>query len=129
MSRTLVVVLTAHSMFTEGIASRLRKHPDQIDVQMVDSREPDCLARALAARPSVILFEADDENVHSHCPLDRLLEVAPEVKVIQLDRDQDQIQVITGELRIVKRPSDLVDMLLPATSSDAAGMESDRGPI
>jgi hypothetical protein len=129
VSRTRVVVLTAHSMFTEGIASRLRKHLDRIDVHVVDCQEPDCLARIREARPSVIVLEANDESINRYCPLGKLLGVAPEAKVIQLDRDLDQIHVITGELRTMQRPTDLISMLLPPASGEATGFESDQEPL
>jgi hypothetical protein len=121
VSLTRVVVLTTHSMFTEGIASRLRSHPDQIDVRVIDGQEVDCLERIREAHPSVILLEANDESINKQCSLSQLLEAAPEVKVIQLDRDNDQIHVITGEYRIMRRPTDLISLLLPTNPGEVVG--------
>jgi DNA-binding NarL/FixJ family response regulator len=123
VSQTRVVVLTAHSMFTEGIATRLGQYLDQIEVQMVDSRDSDCLVRIREAQPAVIVLEANDENVERSCPLDDILAAAPEVKVIRLDPDLDRIHVVTSELRTVAGPADLIGMLLPPTSNKAGESE------
>jgi DNA-binding NarL/FixJ family response regulator len=74
-------------MFTEGIATRLRQHLDQIDLQVVDSQGPMCLANIHQARPGVIMLKADDQTITSFCLLERLLEAAPDAKVIRLDGD------------------------------------------
>jgi DNA-binding NarL/FixJ family response regulator len=123
VSRTRVIVLTAHSMFTEGIAARLGQLLDQIDLQVVDSREPGCLAEIQEAQPAVIVLEANDENVDRFCSLDEILTVAPEVKVIRLDRDLDRIHVVTGEIMNVSQPDDFIGMLLPPSVNGAAGLE------
>lgn len=115
MSRTRVVVLTAHSMFTEGIATRLGQYLDRIDLQVVDTRDPGCLKHIREAHPSVIVLEANDENVERYCSLSEILANAPEVKVIRLDPDLDQIHVVTSELKTVHEPTELIGMLLPPT--------------
>ena len=113
VSRTRVVVLTSHSMFTEGIATRLGQHLDRIDLELVDSRHSDCLQRIRESQPSVIVLEADDENIERFCPLGQILAAAPEVKIIRLDPDLDRIHVVTSELRSVNEPTDLISILLP----------------
>jgi DNA-binding NarL/FixJ family response regulator len=123
VSRTRVVVLTAHSMFTEGIAARLGHFLDRIELQVVDSREPDCLTDIRQAHPTVVVLETNDENVGRFCSLDEILSVAPEVKVIRLDRDLNRIHVVTGETISVTQPDDFIGMLLPPPVNGAAGLE------
>ena len=110
--RKRVVVLATPSLFTEGIARRLGEHADQIELMVVDSREADAMARTMAARPTVILFEARDGNVEHPCPLGQLLETTPMVRLIRLDPSQDQIQVVTSEQRTVREPIDLISTVL-----------------
>jgi hypothetical protein len=100
-------------MFTEGIATRLGQHLDRIDLELVDSRDSSCLAKIREARPAVIVLEVNDENVERFCPLSEILAATPEVKVFRLDPDFDRIHVVTGELRSVNEPADLISMLLP----------------
>ena len=115
MSRIRVVVLTAPSLFTEGIATRLREHSDRIELEVVDSRNADALAKAIAAGPAVVLLEARDRNIERSCPLVDLLAAAPSVKIIRLDPSRDEIQVVTSEQRTVSDPMDLIGMVLPPT--------------
>jgi DNA-binding NarL/FixJ family response regulator len=114
LSRTRVVVLKAPTLFTEGIAARLGQHPEEIELAVVDSRDADALAKTIASRPEVVLFEAHDENLERSCPLVDLLEAVPTVKVIRLDSSQDRVQIVTSEQRSVNEPIDLIDMLLPS---------------
>jgi hypothetical protein len=100
-------------MFTEGVASRLGQHRDRIDLELVDSRDSDCLAKIREARPAVIVLEADDENIERFCPLGQILAAAPEVKLFRLDPGLDRIHVVTGELKSVNEGTDLISMLLP----------------
>jgi DNA-binding NarL/FixJ family response regulator len=107
-----VVILTAHSLFTEGIATRLKQHLDQIELQVVDSQSADAMARTIAAQPAVVVFEAHDEHVECSCPLAGLLDARPALKIIRLDPSHDQIQIVTSEQRAASKPMDLINMLL-----------------
>jgi DNA-binding NarL/FixJ family response regulator len=110
--RTRVVVLGKPSLFTEGIAARLGQHADQVELVVVDSREADAMARAIAARPAVVLVEANDEHVDRPCPLGDLLEAVPAVRLIRLDPSEDRIRVVTSEQRTVNDPIDLINVVL-----------------
>ena len=106
------MVLGRHSLFTEGIAARLGQHADQVELVVVDSRDADAISRAIAARPAVVLVEANDEHVDRRCPLGDLLEAVPQVRLIRLDPSQDRIRVVTSEQRMVNDPIDLINAVL-----------------
>lgn len=107
-------MLSTPSLLTEGVATRLGQHLDQVELQVVDSREADALARTIAANPEVVLFEARDGNVESPCPLVDLLAAAPVVRLIRLDPSEDQVQLLTSERRTVAEPMDLISLVLTA---------------
>jgi DNA-binding NarL/FixJ family response regulator len=115
LSRTHVVVLKAPSLFTEGIAARLGQHPDEIELEVVDSRDAVRLASTMSNPPDVILFEAGDENVERHCLLVDLLTAAPGIKVVRLDASQDRMLVFTGEQRSINEPRELLRFVLELT--------------
>ncbi|HET7011358.1 MAG TPA: hypothetical protein VFI11_11320 [Anaerolineales bacterium] len=110
--RTRVVVLAEPSLFTEGVATRLKKHLDQIELEIIDSRKPDALQKAIAAQPAVVLMEADDTITGPSCPLADLLVATPTVRILRLDPSRDRIQVMTSEQRTLSDPSDLIGMVL-----------------
>lgn len=105
-------MLSTPSLFTEGIANRLGQHLDQVELLVVDSRDPDAVARTLAAKPDVILFEAQDGNVECACPLIHLLAAAPLVRVIRLDAGNEQVRLLTSEQKAVSEPMDLINTVL-----------------
>jgi DNA-binding NarL/FixJ family response regulator len=111
VSKTRVLVFTAQSLFTEGIANRLGQESDRIDLEVVDSRDRDALRRVLADTPSVVLFEAHDDNVECSSPLVELLG-RPSVKVIRLDPSRDEVQVVTSVRKHLDDPKDLIGIVL-----------------
>jgi hypothetical protein len=114
LSKVRVVVLSTPSLLTEGVATRLGQHLDQVELEVVDSRDVNALRKTIAAKPEVILFEARDGNVECPCPLVDLLAAAPVVRVIRMDSGQDQVQLLTSERRTVAEPMDLIHMVLTA---------------
>ncbi len=111
MAGSRVVILSSHSLFVEGVASRLRQHLAAQDVQTVDARHTEALQLVIAAQPSVIILDATDAEVTRNCPLEDLLQVLPALKVIRLDPQTNRVQVVTSEQRFVGEVRDLIDMI------------------
>ena len=113
VDRTSVVILSGHTLFTEGIAARLRKHEDWLDLHMVDADRGDALQQVVAAKPSAVILDADDPQVSRHCSLNQLFMALPEVRVVRLDPERDQIQLLTSEQRLAVDIADLIDVIQP----------------
>lgn len=111
MGPRLVVILSGESLFAEGIASRLSQYPQTVTVEVVDPVAPDCLASIAARQPAVIIVDGSDSVAMEHCPLNRLLVSLPDVKVIHLDSQKDQIRVVTSEQWPVAEVQDLIQMI------------------
>jgi DNA-binding NarL/FixJ family response regulator len=111
MARRRVAILSGHSLFTEGVASRLRQHSEEIDLHTIDARQSSALSDMIALQPSTIILDATDPEVEQLCPLNRVLEALPSLKVIRLDPQQDHIQVVTSEQRIAADISELISLI------------------
>ena len=111
MPRTRVLVLTAHSLFTEGVANRLGQESERIDLEVVDSSDAAAVSKVMQDTPTVVLFEAHDVNVECVSPLVELLGKS-EVRVIRLDPVRDEVQVVTSHRRSLEEPKDLIDLVL-----------------
>ncbi len=109
--RTCVVILSGHSLFAEGVASQLRQHVQELELAVVDVRQPDAMAQIIAARPSTVILDATDPEIARLGLLSRLPLVLPELKVICLDSQQEQIQVITSEQLPADQVRDLLDVI------------------
>jgi DNA-binding NarL/FixJ family response regulator len=109
--RKRVVILSGRSLFAEGIATRLREHPDQLELEIVNPRDPQALDRMIGRRPSVVIVDATDEDAARLKPMSTLLLALPALRVIRLDPGQDQIQVVTSEQRSVSAIGDLLHVI------------------
>lgn len=111
MAGPRVIILSSRSLFVEGVATRLRQHLAEQDVQTVDARQPDVLSLVIAAQPSVVILDATDAEAAQVCAVGDLLKALPSLKIIRLDPQQKQIQVVTSEQRVVDEVRDLTDVI------------------
>ena len=109
--RTQVVILSGHSLFSEGVASRLKKHLDSLDLQIIDINEDDVLSKLVSHKPATVILEALDTETDNLLPLSKLLKALPEVTVIRLDPQQSQIQVVTSTERMLGEVKDLIEVI------------------
>jgi len=106
-----IVILSSHLLFAEGVASRIREYLQNVEIEIVDPRQSDARAQITAARPSVVIWDDSDPGVSRHLSLSQLLRALPRCKVIRLDPQQEQIQVVTSEQRPAVQVSDLVEAI------------------
>jgi DNA-binding NarL/FixJ family response regulator len=114
MDRTRVVILSGRSLFVEGVASRLRQHIEHIDLFNVDSRRADALEQIVAVQPAAVILDATDPDVGEHCSLGRMLQAMPRLRVVRLDPQQQQVQLVTSEQRMAGDVSALIDFIEPS---------------
>jgi len=110
---TSVVVLTGHTLFAEGIAARLRHYADRIDLHVVGTDQDDVLDRVIEAAPGAVILDTTDPEVTRRCSLGRLFQALPEVRVVRLDPERDQFQLVTSEQREAADIGDLIEVIQP----------------
>ena len=110
--RICIVILSSHQLFAEGVASRIREYLQNVELEIVDPRQPDAMAQITAAQPTAVLLDDSDPEVSRHLSLSQLLRALPRCKVIRLDPQQDQIQVVTSEQRPAVQVSDLIEAII-----------------
>lgn len=109
--QTRIVILSGHSLFAEGVASRLQQYLQQVELAIVDSRRPDLMAQITAAQPSILILDITDAESMRVCSLSQLLHLLPTLKIIRLDPQEDQIQVVSSEQRPVAKVRDLAEFI------------------
>ena len=112
MASPRVVILSGQSLFTEGVASRLRNHLSQLELVVIDPRGTDAIEQITVSQPSSVIMDASDAEVAELCPLPEILTVVPKVKVLRLDPQREQVQVVSSEQKIAVQVRDLVDMIM-----------------
>jgi hypothetical protein len=111
MADARVVILSTRSLFVEGVANRLKQHLPEERVKVVDARQTDALEQVIAAQPTSVILDATDAEATKNCPLGKMLNALPLLKVIRLDPQKDKIQVVVSEQRVVEQVSDLIEVI------------------
>jgi hypothetical protein len=106
-----IVILSARSLFADGIASKLRQVEHDLEMNVMDPRQPGALERIVSAQPSVIIMDGTDSELAEHVPLGQLVSYMPTVRVIWLDPQQELIQLVTSEQRVATNVNDLIEMI------------------
>ena len=89
----------------------MMKRLQPIEVEIVDSRQPEALARIAAAQPSVVILDYTDLETAGSCSLGTLLLSLPRVTAICLDPQGDRVHVVTSDLHTVVKGSELADVV------------------
>ena len=111
MATAHVVILSTRSLFVEGVAKRLKQHLPEEHVQVVDARQTDALEQVIAAQPTSVILDITDVEATQHCPLSKMLNALPWLKVIRLDPNQDKIQVVTGKQYPMAQVNGLLEVI------------------
>jgi len=106
-----IVVVTGRSLFVEGITTRLREHLQPGELIVVDAREPDAFAQIVAASPSTVVMDITDSHTARLCLPGNLPLALPGLKLIYLDPEQGQVQIVTSEQRLATHVRDLIDVI------------------
>jgi hypothetical protein len=109
--RAEIVILTSRSLFAEGIATRLRQFLGEHALTLVDARQPEALQEVIAAEPQAVILDAGDEEVSRLAPLGVLLSALPGLRIVRLDAQREDIQVVTSERHEAGQARDLIDIL------------------
>jgi hypothetical protein len=109
--RTRVVILSGHSLFAEGVASRLSMHEDRLDLNIVDIEEEDILSKIISLRPATIILDALSDEIRENIRLSKLIRALPELTVIQLDPQKSEVQVVTSKGHMLDEIKDLIEVI------------------
>ena len=117
MMRTRVVILSGHSLFAEGIASRLQQYAEQVEVVFIDPGQDEYLERVDHLQPSTVFIDALDSKTNQCCMLCELLIEFPNITLVRLTVDQKDVQVISSKKQQFDDVQDLVNIFLPPAAS------------
>lgn len=111
MASSKVVILSGHSLFAEGTASSLRQKATALTIEVIDPREPDVLFQIQKHQPDTVILDGGDATLRTNCPLDAMLRTVPNLRIILLDLDSEQIQIVTGENHTAESAADLIEAI------------------
>jgi hypothetical protein len=120
VSQSRIVILSGRSLFAEGLAARLSRSPGGHELLSVDARQDDALERVIGLRPEAVLLDSSDEIVMRHRPLMHLLAALPELRIVRVDPQTNQVQIVSSQQHAAGRVDDLlalIDSMGPADGS------------
>ena len=119
MQQTKVVILSAQSLFIEGIISRLKKYPQRVDLTIIDPVvHTNYVEQIIKLHPSTLILDSlkdDQKNMH---PLSLLLKDLPSLRVIYLDIMKNTIQVVNSSTLAVERVGELLEIITAEPGGD-----------
>lgn len=108
-----VVILSNRTLLVEGVITRLKQYESRVELHVLDLDQLNLLAKIAQIQPLAIILDDKDPLVSQAIPLDKLLRELPTLKVIRLDAQCLQTQVIRSEQYSVKEVCDLLELIDP----------------
>lgn len=109
--RQHVVILSEHSLFTQGVATRIQQFPDQVQIHFINPHDADSLEQIADIDPAAIIISSREGGSNKNCLLCDLISYFPMVRVIRLAVDQNPVQIITSEHSQLDEVRDLLALL------------------
>jgi DNA-binding NarL/FixJ family response regulator len=106
-----IVILSGHSLFTEGVASRLRQYPQRVDVLFFDPQHPDYIDRIQKIRPAAVILDAADTDNSQCCLLCDLLIALPNLMIVRLEAQKPDIQIVKSSHYHIDEVRDIIDII------------------
>ena len=108
MMQLQVVVLADHSLFAEGVASRLREYPQRINLHFIDFQQSDYLSQVNASQPAVVVIDGANIDETQSCLLCELLTSLSDVIIVLLETHKNDIQIISSVFYPLNAVSDIL---------------------
>ena len=113
MSIQHVVILSCQSLLAAGTASRLREKWDSFEITVIDIHDPAKLEKIVALHPRAVIMDSSSTCADSECTAIALLQQIPDLKLIRLDVEKDNIQVVSSVIHHAHTFDDLIDVIDP----------------
>lgn len=111
INKPTVVVLSSHTLFAEGVSSRLQARAETLQLNIVDARSTTAMDQIIAFQPQVVIVDASDPEASANCPINQMLASLPALKIIRLDPQQAGFQVVTSAQHIAHEVDDLLEVI------------------
>jgi hypothetical protein len=91
-----ILILTGHSLFTDGVISKLLNSPLAGKFDVVDLRQPDPLQAVIEANPDYVILDETDPELTEQLKSE-LFTAVSHLKVIFLDPQKNHLRVLQCE--------------------------------
>jgi len=106
-----VFILAHHSLLSDGIASTLSEYRSVFNVRLIDCECVNFPEIVQIESPAIIILDAGDSDVCQKTPVTKLMDWAPNAKIIRLDLSSDRIRIFSSFEMQVSHAVDLVGLI------------------
>jgi hypothetical protein len=115
---TSIAIFSNHILLAEAIASRLRQHLSSVQFELISPDQPNAVEQIVNINPVAVILDTTDGEIFRHNPIHILLQVLPNVKIICVSLQQEQIQVVSSQMCNAGSVRDLLAFISPANSNN-----------
>jgi len=105
------IVFSGHSIFGEGVISRLRQHPQIGEIHFIDAQDVDYVQKVAELQPSVVILDAIQGSELDSCLFCELLTAFPELTIVRLKVQESDVQVVRSSQCVVENAQDLINLI------------------
>lgn len=106
-----VVIFSNHRLIADGIDSRFRQFPEQVNLHFVHIGDENRFELIAGTKPDTVIFIASDVGVKEYCLLGELISFFPKIKIILVAIDKDTVQVVFSKQSRCIEVRDLIDLI------------------
>lgn len=106
-----VAILFHRSLLADGIALRLREHPELVEAQMVDASSADAVERLREICPTAVIVDATDTDALRSLPITQVLDAAPGSKAMLIDPRLGDVKVYSVLRHSARAIEELIAMV------------------
>jgi hypothetical protein len=111
-----IAMMTNHSLFSDGLISRLREYPEQLELQVFDPSKPDVISNIVEFRPLVIILEETEEQQLDISSFKYMLTILPNLLIIYIYLNQPDILIIQSERHLATGVGELINIIRQTNS-------------
>ncbi len=105
-----VAMLTGHSLFADGLVSKLREYSNSFELRVFDD-QPDTVKELAAFHPFAVILEDNGRQPTHSWSLQQLLGILPGLMIVFLNLGQPEIMVIHGEQYAANGAMELMEII------------------
>jgi chemotaxis response regulator CheB len=113
----IVSVLSNQALLMQGIISRLQSSAPALDIQIVETSQPEVVEKWIALQPDVVILESKELSDPSIFPLNRLFTCLPHLVVMEVNLETSDIQIIRSDQYTASGVADLLNILQSASGN------------
>jgi hypothetical protein len=106
-----IAMMTNHSLFAEGLISRMREYPEQLDLRVFDFLQPDVVSHIVEFKPLAIILEENEKQQLNVSSFAHLLALLPNLLIVYLYLNKPDILIIQSERHPANGVGELMDII------------------